>query len=556
MTAVRKPKATKAKAPKPPKPKATATAKPDAAELQRQVEKALDGRQVEDVLLSYQQNLFSSASTEALLVYEKSRRIGITWAVASFAVLNAAKAKTSGGQDVLYLGYALDMTREFIDVCAAFARAIEPAAATVQEFLFDDGSEKGIGAFRIKFASDFEIVALTSKPRSLRGRQGIVIIDEAAFHDDLDEVLKAALALLIWGGSVVVISSHNGTENPFNKLIEDIRAKRRKGKVIRTTFKDALAAGLYKRVCYVTGKKWSPEAEKDWADDIYGYYAAGAAEELDVIPSQGTGTWLNRSLIERRAIDVPVLRLSLNDAFALRTKEERKQEIADWLIANVDPILASLHPTRRCAFGWDFARKVHRSVLWPIQQRDDLGWSPPFLLEMRNVPFVQQEQILFHIVDAIGSRFDGGAMDAGGNGAQLAEAARDRYGENVHTIQLNEGWYRENMPKLKAGLDDDLFDVPRDTDVAGDLLQFQLVKGVARLPDNAERDGSDGEKRHADAGIAAALARYACLINPVAFGYDPLPKPEAPVDGDRLSMRARDDDDDDQHHGLFAGGAY
>jgi hypothetical protein len=135
-------------------------------------------RQIETVLLPYQQRLFHSASTDALVVYEKSRRIGITWAVASAAVLTAAKAKSAGGMDVLYLGYALDMTREFVDTCASFARAIEPAAASVHEFLFDDGSEKGVNAFRIAFGSGFEIVALTSKPRSLRGRQGLVILSK------------------------------------------------------------------------------------------------------------------------------------------------------------------------------------------------------------------------------------------------------------------------------------------------------------------------------------------------------------------------------------------
>lgn len=540
---------------KPAPRKAPANAKPDADEVARQVEKAVGGRQIESVLLPYQQRLYSSAMTEALLVYEKSRRIGITWAIASAAVTTAALARSAGGMDVLYLGYALDMTREFIDVCAAFARAIEPAAATVSEFLFDDGSDKGIGAFRIKFASGFEIVALTSKPRSLRGRQGFVIIDEAAFHDDLDEVIKAALALLIWGGRVAVISSHNGTENPFNQLIEEIRAGKRDGKVLRTTFREAIDEGLYRRVCYITGKKWSKAGEDEWAAKIYGFYGSGAAEELDVIPSQGSGNWLSRGLLEKRAIDAPVLRLSHKDDFKLKPADEREAEIAEWLAEHVDPLLDALHPNHLCAFGWDFARKVHRSVLWPVQQRADLGWSPPFVLELHNLPFAQQEQILFHVIDAFGARFNAGAMDAGGNGAQLAEAARERFGENVHTIQLSEAWYRDHMPLLKAGIEEAMFDVVRDADVVGDLLQIKLVKGVAKLPDNAERVGSDGQKRHGDAGIAAALARFACVQNGMTFGYDPLPKPAAPADGDRMSMRPREDDDD-QHHGLFAGGAY
>ncbi|MBD1220586.1 hypothetical protein IDM30_15410 [Acinetobacter seifertii] len=85
---------------------------------------------------------------------------------------------------------------------------------------------------------------MTSRPSNLRGRQGRVILDEAAFHESLDELLKAALALLIWGGCVRVISTHDGEDNPFNELINEIRAGKRKGTVHRTTFRDAVAQGL------------------------------------------------------------------------------------------------------------------------------------------------------------------------------------------------------------------------------------------------------------------------------------------------------------------------
>lgn len=38
--------------------------------------------------------------------------------------------------------------------------------------------------------------------KKLRGMQGVVCIDEAAFHEKLAEVLKAALALTMWGAKV------------------------------------------------------------------------------------------------------------------------------------------------------------------------------------------------------------------------------------------------------------------------------------------------------------------------------------------------------------------
>ena len=116
----------------------------------------------------------------------------------------------------------------------------------------------------MKFASGFEIVALASRPRSLRGRQGFVIIDEAAFHDDLKELMKAALALLIWGGKVLVISTHNGEDNYYNTLVKEARSGDKGYGYVRFDFDDALKDGLYQRVCLRTGETWSIEAEAAW----------------------------------------------------------------------------------------------------------------------------------------------------------------------------------------------------------------------------------------------------------------------------------------------------
>lgn len=45
------------------------------------------------------------------------------------------------------------------------------------------------------------------------------MIDEAEFHESLEELLKAALALNMWGARVRLISTHNGIDNPFNAYI-------------------------------------------------------------------------------------------------------------------------------------------------------------------------------------------------------------------------------------------------------------------------------------------------------------------------------------------------
>lgn len=53
-------------------------------------------------------------------------------------------------------------------------------------------------------------MALSSRPENIRGLQGKVVIDEAAFHPNVQGVMEMATALLIWGGRISVISSHNG----------------------------------------------------------------------------------------------------------------------------------------------------------------------------------------------------------------------------------------------------------------------------------------------------------------------------------------------------------
>lgn len=252
-----------------------------------------------DLLLGYQQRavdlLFAGT---ALLVIEKSRRIGLTWGVAAFAALKAASSVEAGGQNVWYMGYDKDMTLEFIEVCAMWARAFGLIAGELQEeevlYVDDNGKEQGVKAFSIRFASGFRITALPSVPRALRGKQGIVIIDEAAFHKNVNEVLKSAMALLIWGGQIVVISTHDGVSNPFNVLLEEIRGGKRRGTPIKITFADAMADGLYERVALVTKTKGSELPPKDvWEADIRAVYGDDAAEELDCIPALGSGALIS-----------------------------------------------------------------------------------------------------------------------------------------------------------------------------------------------------------------------------------------------------------------------
>ncbi|MGC9368697.1 MAG: terminase large subunit domain-containing protein [Paracoccaceae bacterium] len=483
------------------------------------------------VLLSYQAKLLATTAVYPFVVCEKSRRIGMTWAVAADAVLTAGAQKAAGGMDVLYIGFNLDMAREFIDTAAMWAKAFIHAASGVEEFLFKDQADgkedQDIQAFRIRFASSFEIVALTSKPRSLRGRQGYVIFDEAAFHDELDEMLKAANALLMWGGKVLVISTHDGDANPFNVLVKQVEAGERgdTAKVVRVTFNQAVEAGLYERIALVTGKPATPEAKAEWIDSIHKIYGDDADEELHCIPKAGTGAWLSAPLIEARmTADAPILPLELPGDY-LQRPQTAQAELMRPFMDELDTVLSGLDTKPLYAFGFDFARVADLSVISLLAIEKNLTRREALSVELRNVPGVEQKAIVKDVLDAVSGRLVGAAFDATGMGWTVAEDMGRHFGLReseddpglIWAIKFSQDWYRLHMPPLKTAFEDGTIAIGRASDHVTDLRAVKKIRGIPRVPE--VRTGEKGKKRHGDYAIALALAHFASRMRWVEYDY-------------------------------------
>lgn len=218
-----------------------------------------------------------------LKVAGKGRRTGITFAEALDDTLLAASSRQAKGDNVYYVGDSKAKGLEFIGYCAKFARVIAKAQkfaiSNIEQFIFNDIDEKGnsnkeITSYRIRFSSGFQIVALSSRPANIRGLQGKVVIDEAAFHQDVAGVLDAVTALTIWGGKIVVISSHNGKKNPFNQLMHDVDMGKYgdEAKTMTITFDDAVANGLYERVCMMKSEAPTAEGKEKWYKRIRSLY--------------------------------------------------------------------------------------------------------------------------------------------------------------------------------------------------------------------------------------------------------------------------------------------
>ena len=415
---------------------------------------AIDRR--EFALLPYQAALIEAIGNHDVVVVEKSRRIGFSYTLAALAVMTAG-ASPQLGMRVYYMGYNQDMTRQFINDCSAWGKMIN-RILPVEEVLFRDKAnpDKDILTFRIMLDSH-EIVALPSVARSLRSLQGLVILDEAAFYDDLDGVIKAAMALLMWGGKVVILSTHNGADNPFHRLIKDINQGRLNYHHIRVTLDDALAGGLYKRICKTQGKVWSLLEQATWRDALIQSFHGQAEEELFCIPQASGGAWISRQILENCAApDIPVLRYKWDSADTLATESRRQEILAAFYAQNLAPIIAAIEGDRyaRLDVGQDFARSQDISCLVVGGVGRDLVRRVIFVLELRNMPYTTQAAIVAMIIDAL-PKFHAAAFDASGNGGHLAEATAQRYGSaRVYQDKLTAPWYGEHMTKLKGALED------------------------------------------------------------------------------------------------------
>lgn len=422
-----------------------------------------------ELLLGYQQRVVSKLlAGVSLLVIEKSRRIGLTWAIAAYFTLVASSQRSAGGDNCWYMGYDMEMAREFIDACAMWARAFGIAAEDADEEVLDGGEDGKVQAFRIRFASGFKIVALPSVPRALRGKQGKVGIDEAAFHKNIGETLKAALALLMWGGQVIVWSTHDGVANPFNILLDEINSGQRKGETVRIDFNDAIADGLYERVALAARVKGRSILPKDeWIADIFATYGEDAEEELLCIPKAGSG-----SLIKPE------------DLAACEHVEAGRPELYQGGLLYV---------------GRDVARRRDASIIYGFELVGDVLWLRDRYEEV-GTSFAHQDAFFDDLF--IRRRVAYAGIDQTGMGEKVVEDAQNRHGSvRVNGVLLTGPNRLDLAMSLQQRFERGLIRIPPDPILRSDLRAIKKTGSQT----GGVRIVNDGEV-HADRFWAAALA--------------------------------------------------
>jgi phage FluMu gp28-like protein len=252
------------------------------------------------------------------------------------------------------------------------------------------------------------------------------------------------------------------------------------------------------------------------------------------------GAAMTRVLIEScMSRDLPaVVRWDRPDDFKNLEDFEREEQASEFCEGILKPLLDALNPDREHVFGEDFARSGDKTAIVVFEIGADLIRRARLVVELKNIPFDQQRDILFYIGDGV-PRLSGGALDARGNGQYLAEKARQRWGECIHEVMLSAKWYAVNMPAYIEAFGDKSLLFPHDADILADHQALAYVNGIIKVPDEHSTKGEDGFDRHGDTAPAGALAWFASNQEAIAYEYQ---TGRAGVSSDQVARNRHDDD--------------
>ena len=190
-----------------------------------------------------------------LKIYEKSRRVGITYATSYRRVRRALR---NPGLDSWVISRDQKTAQDFILYCERWtkiANAVVQGIYSREAVVVD--AKRGITAFAVKFFNGSRIMALSSNPDSAAGKDGDFLIDELALHKNQASLMDISLPATMWGYQVEIVSTcrPRGLWNEHQKLIDDCKAGFKPNWSLHTTtIYDAIDAGLVEKINDVSGQ--------------------------------------------------------------------------------------------------------------------------------------------------------------------------------------------------------------------------------------------------------------------------------------------------------------
>lgn len=429
-----------------------------------------DGR--EPLLLAYQADWVEDISR--LIIAEKSRQIGWSWSEAYKIVRDKSLADARLDQWVSSRDEI--QARLFLDDCKGFAGILQLAARDLGQQVLDD---KGNSALVLEFANGLRVHSMSSNPDAQAGKRGGRTLDEFALHRDPRRLYGIAYPGITWGGAMSIFSTHRGSQNYFNTLINEIKHEGNpKGFSLHTvTLQHALDDGFL----YKLQKKLPANDARVRMDEAeyFDFIRRGCPdeetfqEEYMCVPSDDSAAFITFEMIT-----------------ACEDRTARKD--FNYLLDCKNPLYV----------GADFGRKKDLTVIDVEEKVGDVLWER-LRIELSSKSFAEQEYELFRILALPQTRR--ACLDATGLGMQMAERAKERFGWKVEPVTFTGPVKEELAFPLRAAHEDRTLRYTADAKLRADLRGIKKETTAA----NNIRFVGESEDSHCDRFWAKALALHA-----------------------------------------------
>lgn len=438
---------------------------------------------VERIFLPFQTAWIDDKSRLKLM--EKSRQIGISWGTAYGCVERTAPAGCHHDQWVSSRDEI--QARLFLEDCKRFAGVLNTAAKDLGSVIIDE--DKKLSAYVLAFANGRRIHSMSSNPDAQAGKRGGRVLDEFALHPDPRKLYSIAYPGITWGGQMEIVSTHRGSANFFNELIEDVKHRNNpRGFSLHTvTLQDALDQGFLFKLQQVL-----PEDDERMGMDEAQYFdfiRSGCASEEQFLqeymccPADDAGAFLTYDMIaacEYRPLDIWEM-----------TGDEKELYL-----------------------GVDIGRTSDLTVFW-INERIAGSHFTRLVSTLQNQTFSAQEHALYALLDNPAVRRC--CIDSTGLGMQFAERAIEKYGSfRVEAVRFSGPVKEELAYPVRALFEDKAVKIPRDDQIRADLRGIRKTTTAAG---NIRFDADRGTNGHSDRFWALALAVHAAENPPGNVEY-------------------------------------
>lgn len=399
-------------------------------------------------------------------IWEKSRRIGATYVQSYEDVRDCINRKVPA---VWFSSADESAAKEYIDYCEQWVKIFHMSAKRLGEVIID--SEKDIKALVIEFKNGTKIHALSSNPKGFRSKGGKVVLDEFAFHNNAEELWKAARPCVTWGYPLRILSTHNGQNCLYYKFIDQVNKGQLKWSLHKTPIQVAVSEGLVDKIYQ---RETSKEEQESWMkneqDNCFDEY-----------------TWLQEYCC-----------VAVDEACAFLPYD---------LITTceIDDVIKPLSEIKNDFYvGMDIGRRKDLTVIWVLEKFENILYTRS-VIELEKMPFHKQEEILSEVLSL--RNFRRCCMDSTGIGMQLSEEAQRKFGQfRVEPVMFTNRIKEELAYTVRTNFENRTVFIPREHKIREDLHSIRRITTTAN---NIRFDADHSENGHADRFWALSLALHA-----------------------------------------------